>query len=83
MDVFHENTPDDLLAKVVSDGLSQRELEVFRLIGDGMPPAVIADGLGLSVKTVSTYRARILQKLEISSNAEIAVLSWRTRKFAA
>lgn len=81
MDVFQETTPDELLAKYIGAALSNRELQVFRLIGDGMPPAAIADALDLSTKTVATYRARILEKLEIDSNAEIAVLSWRTRKF--
>jgi two-component system invasion response regulator UvrY len=81
MNVFNELAPEDLLGKVVSDSLSRRELQVFGYIGVGTPPAVIAEALGLSVKSVSTYRARILEKLGVRSNAEIAVLSWRARKF--
>lgn len=57
------------------DHLSERELQVFERIAIGKPPARIAADLDLSVKTVSTYRARILEKLGIGSNAEIATLS--------
>jgi DNA-binding NarL/FixJ family response regulator len=51
--------------------LSGRELEVLRWIGSGKTVSEIGDGLGLSVKTVSTYRARILEKMGMSSNAEL------------
>ena len=51
--------------------LSDREFEVLRLIAEGMPLADMARQLNLSPKTVSTYRARILEKLGLSSNAEL------------
>jgi two-component system, NarL family, invasion response regulator UvrY len=51
--------------------LSDREFEVLRLIGAGRTPTQIADELCLSVKTVSTYRSRILQKMSLESNAQI------------
>ena len=51
--------------------LSNREFEVLRLIGAGRTPAQIAEELFLSVKTVSTYRSRILQKMGLSNNAEL------------
>jgi two-component system invasion response regulator UvrY len=51
--------------------LSDREHEVMRLIARGMSTSEIADELALSSKTVSTYRARILQKLGLKNNAEI------------
>jgi two-component system invasion response regulator UvrY len=51
--------------------LSRREFQVMRLIGAGRTVSEIAAGLDLSVKTVSTYRARILEKLEMKSTAEI------------
>ena len=52
--------------------LSDRELEVMRLIGPGKTVGEIAGQLSLSDRTVSTYRARILEKMKIRTNAEIA-----------
>ncbi len=57
--------------------LSERELQVFTRIARGISPAVMANELGLSVKTVSTYRARILEKMAMRSNAEIAAYAVR------
>lgn len=51
--------------------LSDRELEVLRLIGSGNTPTQIAEQLALSIKTVSTYRARILEKLNLRTTAEL------------
>lgn len=51
--------------------LSQREFEVLRLIGSGQPSGEIAKRLGLSPKTVGTYRDRIMEKLGVSSNADL------------
>lgn len=52
--------------------LSERELQVFIRIAQGHSPAKMASELGLSVKTVSTYRARIMEKMGMRANAEIA-----------
>jgi DNA-binding NarL/FixJ family response regulator len=54
------------------DALTDRELEVFRLIGQGVKTADIAERLHLSVKTVETYRDRIRQKLDIHDGAKLA-----------
>ena len=51
--------------------LSDREFQVLQLMGAGNSLTEIAAALSLSVKTVSTYRARILQKLALKSSAEI------------
>jgi len=51
--------------------LSDRELEVMKLIAGGMPVSGIAEMLFLSVTTVSTYRARVLTKLQLKNNAAI------------
>jgi DNA-binding NarL/FixJ family response regulator len=54
------------------DALADRELEVFRLIGEGMRTAEIAERLHLSVKTVETYRDRIRQKLNLVDGTKLA-----------
>ena len=51
--------------------LSDREFEVLCLIGSGLSVGDIADRMSLSVKTVSTYRARILEKMRMKNNAEL------------
>lgn len=55
----------------VMELLSDRELEVLLLLTDGHSVSDIATQLMLSVKTVSTYRSRLLQKLHMNSNAEL------------
>ena len=52
-------------------GLSDRELEVMRLLASGKRVSEIAEELHLSVKTVSSYRTRILQKLNLRTTAAI------------
>jgi DNA-binding NarL/FixJ family response regulator len=52
--------------------LADRELEVFRLIGEGVKTAEIAERLHLSVSTIETYRDRIRQKLELSDGTKLA-----------
>jgi len=74
-------SPDlaDLLATELAAGaggpphasLSDREFEVLRLIGSGLTVGDIADRFALSVKTVSTYRTRILEKMRMRNNAEL------------
>lgn len=51
--------------------LSDREYEVLRMIGSGKTVSEIASALTLSVKTVSTYRARVLDKMGMRTNAEL------------
>jgi two-component system, NarL family, invasion response regulator UvrY len=51
--------------------LSDREYQVLRMIGMGKTVSEIAAELALSVKTVSTYRARILEKMELRTTAEL------------
>jgi two-component system, NarL family, invasion response regulator UvrY len=69
----------DVLASYVLDGpvdrpherLSNREYEVFRRLAGGESSGEIAEALGLSVKSVSTYRARVLEKLHVARNADL------------
>jgi two-component system, NarL family, invasion response regulator UvrY len=53
------------------ENLSDREYQVLCLIASGKTVSQIADELFLSVKTISTYRARILEKMSMKSNAEL------------
>jgi DNA-binding NarL/FixJ family response regulator len=55
----------------VHETLSDREYEVMRLLAKGNTPTEVAKMLSLSVKTVSTYRTRILEKLHLRTNAEL------------
>lgn len=56
--------------KSAVEKLSDREMQVLQLIGTGRTVKEISVQLGLSVKTVSTYRVRLLAKLEMRTNAE-------------
>jgi len=51
--------------------LSDRELEIFKMLAAGRTVSQVAQELGLSVKTVSTHRTRILKKLNMRTNAEM------------
>ncbi|MCL5096317.1 MAG: response regulator transcription factor [Candidatus Omnitrophica bacterium] len=62
--------------------LSDRELEVFQLVGLGRPTRQIADELHLSVKTVETYRAHIKEKLKLRTGTELIhrAVEWVNRE---
>ncbi len=51
--------------------LSERELQVMRMIASGRTAADIARELSLSINTVGTYRSRILHKMQMNSKAQI------------
>jgi two-component system invasion response regulator UvrY len=55
----------------IHESLSNREFEVLRMIALGKTNSQIAEELHLSVTTVSTYRARILEKMRMANNAEL------------
>ncbi len=63
----HDDSGDELPHNELSD----REYEVLRLIASGNSVSEIAELLNLSVKTISTYRARILSKMKMKHNAEL------------
>jgi DNA-binding NarL/FixJ family response regulator len=85
---------DEMSAKMVSkliggkskegispiDRLSDRELEVFLLIGQGFGTRHISKRLHLSIKTIETYRTHIKEKLNLSNAAELRqyAIQWRT-----
>jgi DNA-binding NarL/FixJ family response regulator len=57
--------------KVLHENLSFREFQIMCLISSGKTVTEIADTLCISVKTVSTYRSRILEKMDMRNNAEL------------
>ena len=71
------------LAQILADGvtgdadrplhgeLSQREFQIFCKLAAGAAVSKIADELHLSVKTISTYRTRVLEKMGMKSNADL------------
>jgi DNA-binding NarL/FixJ family response regulator len=64
-------TPDAL------SGLSNRELEVFQLTGQGLDTAQVAERLRVSPKTVETYKARIKEKLGLETGGEMLFRAMR------
>jgi len=66
--VFHL---DDDANKEPHEILSDREYQVLCMIASGKTVSEIADQLSLSVKTVSTYRSRILEKMQMKNNSEL------------
>jgi DNA-binding NarL/FixJ family response regulator len=61
----------------VHSRLSTREFQIFCKLAAGAGVSAIADELSLSVKTVSTYRSRVLEKMRFTSNAEITSYALR------
>lgn len=57
--------------KQMHEMLSTREFQVFIKLAGGMSPSAIAEELFISIKTVSTYRARILEKMSFKNNADL------------
>ena len=62
---------DEPVDKPVHELLSDREHEVMRMIADGVALTEIGDRLHVSVKTISSYRARIMEKMQLKSNADL------------
>ena len=64
-------TDIDASGKPRHEKLSDREFEIMRMIAQGKPIKTIGEELYLSEKTVSTYRTRLLEKMNMHTNAEI------------
>jgi DNA-binding NarL/FixJ family response regulator len=60
------------------DRLSERELEVFRMMGQGKGPRQIAQELNLNVATIHSFRARIKEKLQLKHSTEMLLqaINW-------
>ena len=84
---YISSTLGDRLASTLVDGstgarheqLSDREYQVFRRIAAGRASREISSELTLSVKTVATYRARVLEKMGMKTNAELVSYAVRNR----
>jgi DNA-binding NarL/FixJ family response regulator len=77
---------ETLASVVAGDGggapherLSDREFEVFKMLASGRTVSQVAEDLGLSVKTVSTHRTRILKKMEMGNNASLTQYAVKNR----
>lgn len=67
-----EKLLDTDMDKKPHETLSNREFEIFRLLANGKSLSQIAKQLSLALSTVSTHRSRILEKMNLSSNADLA-----------
>lgn len=74
-------TLGDPASKEGGDALSDREMQVLQLIASGSTVSQIAQRLALSVNTISTYRARLLEKLGLSNNAELTRYAFDNKLF--
>ncbi len=65
----------------IVDRLSDRELDVFSLLGQGFTTRAIADKWHRSVKTVETYRANIKRKLDLDNSAALVreAVEWQSK----
>ena len=70
-EVIHHRTIDREMQSDSYKRLSQREREVLRLVAQGYTNQQVADRLFLSVKTVETYKARVMEKLSLNGRAEL------------
>ena len=67
------------LSKPLHEILSDREFHVFGLLAEGKGISEIADSLSLGITTVSTYRSRILSKMNLKTNADITRYALETK----
>lgn len=68
---------DDADEKTGHEKLSDREYQVLSMIASGKSVKLIAEQLNLSEKTVSTYRTRVLQKMNLKNNAELTYYAFK------
>lgn len=64
--------------KRLHEQLSEREFQVFLHLAKGETVGHIADGMSLSVKTVSTYRSRIMEKMKLASNSDLTYYAMKS-----
>jgi two-component system invasion response regulator UvrY len=76
-ELTYELDPDS--GKLPHQSLSDREYQVMLMIASGKPLKEIAAELSLSVKTVSTYRARVLEKMKLGNNSQLILYAIRNQ----
>ncbi|MCP5281672.1 MAG: response regulator transcription factor [Rhodoferax sp.] len=69
--VMQQQAQRDSFGRMLA-GLTEREQAVMRLMLDGLPNKLIADQLGISVRTVEVHRARVFDKMKVKSAVELA-----------
>jgi two-component system, NarL family, response regulator NreC len=74
-DYLRLSAPGQVGAKSLYDTLTVREREIFQLLAEGLKNQEIADRLHVSVKTVETHRAHIMEKLNLNNIAELVKYS--------
>ncbi|TAL80640.1 MAG: response regulator transcription factor [Bacteroidetes bacterium] len=72
--VFGHNRQDDI---ALHDRLSEREFQIMCLLAKGTPITEIGKKLFISENTVSTYRTRLLEKMEMKSNTELTIYTYQ------
>ena len=70
------NRPND---KAAHEQLSEREFQVFLKLAKGETAGDIAKALSLSVKTVSTYRTRVMEKMSLASNSDLTYYALKNK----
>ncbi|MGW4827022.1 response regulator [Amycolatopsis japonica] len=78
VEAFTQGPPEKPAAPPALAGLTEREIDVLRFVGTGMPNADIARSLLVSEATVKTHLNRLMTKLRISSRAQAVVVAYET-----
>ncbi len=78
-DFYLKNKENQKRERVVSDDLTKREMEVLEQIATGLSTKEVADRLFISIKTVETHKAHILDKLGLKNTAEIVLYAVKNR----
>lgn len=74
--IFHDSEHDD---KLPHESLSEREFQIMIMLARGKSVTEISHALFLSDKTVSTYRARLLEKMDLKTNADLTMYALKNK----
>jgi len=74
--IFHDSDRDD---KLPHESLSEREFQILMLLARGKSVTEISHDLYLSDKTVSTYRTRLLEKMDLKNNADLTMYALKNK----
>lgn len=79
MEVHSMKRKNVQLQEPIKPELSKRELEVIVLLAQGNPNKIVADTLGISIRTVETHRAMIMHKLGLHSTSDLIFYAIRNK----